>query len=69
LLPVARSSGLAAAAELATSLKQSSPKNAANPEPLKRALTGYNTNHPAAPNLGGATNNSAVFKGLVANTV
>jgi len=36
------------------SLKQSSPKNAANTEPLKRALIGCNTNHPAGPNIVGA---------------
>jgi len=30
-------------------LKQSSPKSAANTEPLKRALIGCNMNHPAAP--------------------
>jgi len=68
LLPVARSSVLVAAAELATSLKQSSPKYATNTEPLKRALTGCkatapahapylrpvgNTNHPATPHIVG----------------
>jgi len=53
LLPVARGSLLAAAAELAA-LKQSSPKHAVNTEPLKRALIGCKTIHPAAPNIVGA---------------
>jgi len=53
LLPVARSSVLTAAVELAA-LKQSSPKNAANTERLKRALIGCNTNHPAGPSIVGA---------------
>jgi len=68
LLPVARGSLLVAAAELATSLKQSSPKYATNTEPLKRALTGCKATAPAhAPYLRpvGNTNHPATLHFMV----